>query len=304
MPSALRQRIQAAVDADLRQRTLFPKRTAGRKYVRTLLGLASVGLLIVLIATYRQSRREVEHARGATLSAYDQRAVASQVKRPAVAGLTRALEGLKGPANDWQDVGGREDLASLVQRRLLYVRGDARELEKLGGAQAIAAESGLDALATCLVSPPANLRESTLLRRIGQVAAGDRLYALSEALLALEFFDSDFRERVRTAEHMQELQRLAARLERPTLLRSIAALDADVLLVAIDEPPPAGVVTDFDGEAAHHLRLVALEVASGRVLFKRRARVDPSWISEKSRLAYSRALDSCRLAYELHQPSP
>jgi hypothetical protein len=301
MPPALRARIEAALVADLRQRTLFPKRRTFRKVVRVALALASVGLVWLLVTTYRQSRLEVERQRAVTLAAFQRIDFVSAAQKSRIAALGDALVNLAVPAGPEADLGNSKTLASLSARRLLYVRGDARSLPRLAGARASARDSSLDAFAICLVAPPANLRESTLLRAIARKPPGGRVHALSEALMALDFLGSSFPEEVRNAQHMQELRHLDARLRRPALQEALSALDAEVLFVVLDEEKAPGSVADFDGEASHDLRMHAIEIASGKTLWRKRAHVDPSWISDKSRLAYSRALDSCRLACELSE---
>lgn len=302
MPKALRTRIETALVSDLRQRTLFPGRGRARKYIRAVLALASIALSWTLVVTYRQSRREVEQKRSATLSSYQRlAATADTATRARIASARERIAQLGAAKNGWSEVGGHAEVAALAGRPLLYLRADAHTLQRPSGSEAAARDSEVDALAACLVTPPANLRESTLLRAIGKSAPKGHVHALSEALAALDFFDSNFAEQVRSAEHMQELEHLATRLTRPTLEQAVLSLRAEVLLVVIDEPKAEGVVSDFDGEAAHAIRLAAIDLASARVIWQHRAEVDPAWISDKSRLAYSRALNGCRLAYDLRQ---
>lgn len=304
MPKPLRARIEAALVADLRQRTLFPGRRGVRKVVRVLLAVGLSALVWVLVTTYRQSRREVEAQRSVTLAEFARlRASVDATRQARLTAILSALPPLA-MAEAAPDVGDARALVELVERPLLYVRGDVRPFSNQDGALALARDSSIDALALCLVMPPANLKESTLLRAIGRAPPPGRIHALSEALLGLDFLSSNFADEVRTAEHMQQLQHLEARVRRPSLQGAVLALQAEVLLVVIDEAKQAGVVADFDGEASHHVRLVALEIASGQTLWRRRVHVDPSWISDKSRLAYSRALDSCKLAYELERGAP
>ena len=300
MPAALRARIETALLADLRQRTLFPHRRSVRKVIRAALVVASVALVWGLVATYRQSRREVERQRSATLVAF-QRLDSSvpSARKHRLAELSEALVVLSAPSEAEADIGDAATLARLSERPLLYVRGDARSFSTPAAAQATARDSSLDALAICLVVPPANLKESTLLRAIARVPPHGRIHALSDALAALDFLSSSFRRDVQTAEHMQQLQHLDARLRQATLQHATSALNAEVLFAVVDEAKAPGVIADFDGEAAHELRMYAIDIQTGRTLWRRRAHVDPSWISDKSRLAYSRALDSCKLGCEL-----
>jgi hypothetical protein len=305
MPPALRRRIQESVCRDLRQRTLFPNRGRGRVYVRIALAGAVVALSVFLVLTYRQSRREVEEKRQAILAEY--RALEASVSENA-----RALSWRKLPeviikrdlsvGYGW----GNYKLDDLFQRTFVYIRADAHELGNPANALDAARESSVDALATCLVTPPANLKESTLLRAIGQAPPAGRVLSFGDLLHAMEFFESSFEKEVRTATQMQELERLARRLQREDLRRGLIALRAPLLVVAIDYPKQSGVVSDFDGEAPHEIVLRVFDLwERSALVWQERRHVDPAWISAKSRLAYSRPLDSCRLAYELrHAPRP
>jgi hypothetical protein len=67
----------------------------------------------------------------------------------------------------------------------------------------------------------------------------------------------------------------------------------------LDEPKAPSLASDFDGEAEHHLIAGMLDLKTGDHVFRLRRLVSPEWISEKSRLSYSRELDSCRLAHEI-----
>src|SRR6478736_509572 len=297
MSKELRARVEASVQADLRQRTLFPNRARRSGYLRVLLGLCAVALGVFLVTTYRQSRLEVEERRGKILVQYRR-------MKAAIPGSARAH--LQDLARQMTAVGtSAEDgaLQEFLARPFLYVRAERRELERKAEVLGVARESSVDALATCLVTPPANLRESTLLRAIGRAPVPDRVFAFGEALDALDFFDSSFEGEVKSAQHMQELERYASRLQRDALARGLGALSAKVLLFVVDEPKASGVVSDFDGEAPHDVALRIFDVESGRVLWQYRSPVDPAWISDKSRLAYSRPLDSCRLAHELLSPA-
>jgi hypothetical protein len=297
MSPELRARVQASVRADLRQRTLFPERGRGRVYLRLALGVAAVGLSIFLVVTYRQSRHEVEEKRTAILANYH--ALAASLPR----GIRwQDLPSRAGQARLQAD--GHYDLDELLQSPLLYLRGDAKDLGSAGSALDVARDASVDALASCLLTPPQNLRESTLLRAIGQAPPADRVSSFADALSALEFFESTFARDVRTATQMQELERLAGRLNREAFQRGLVALRARFLLVVIDQAKAAGVISDFDGEAPHDVVLRAIDLKTARVVWQEQRPVDPAWISAKSRLAYSRPLDSCRLAFELLHPAP
>jgi hypothetical protein len=298
MSKELRARVEAAVRADLRQRTLFPNRARRFRYLRVLLGLCAIALTVFLVVTYRQSRREVEERRAQILVQYGR--MKAQVPGGARAHLQDLARLLSGPAAP----AANGALPELLARPSLYVRAERRELERKANVLDVARESAVDALATCLVTPPVNLRESTLLRAIGRAPAPDRVFAFGEALETLDFFDSNFQREVETAQHMQELERLASRLQRDSLTRGLGALEARVLLSVVDEPKASGVISDFDGEAPHDVVLTIFEVESGLVLWQSSTPVDPAWISEKSRLSFSRPLDSCRLAFELLDRAP
>src|SRR5690606_25264828 len=115
-----------------------------------------------------------------------------------------------------------------------------------------------------------------------------------ELLLGREFIASSFFTELSQSEHMSQVERLRKRLERERLSRKSHAARARLLLYAVDEPLHAGAHSDFDGEGKHFVRLGILE-PSGDHLLQLRREVSPEWISEKSRLSFSRPLDSCKL---------
>ena len=57
--------------------------------------------------------------------------------------------------------------------------------------------------------------------------------------------------------------------------------------------------TELDGENAHYVRLVVLELETGRALLVVRRQVDPTWVSPNRRSLYARELDGCKLALEV-----
>ncbi len=295
MSPALRARVQASLRSDLRQRTLYPNQGRRWKYLRVVLILATLALTAFLVLTYRKSRREVEERRALLLAEYRQ--LAASVPKPARARLQDLAA--RFDSRSLGDTSAGPALDRILAEPFLYVRVEALRLSSPKSALEAARESELDALATCLVTPPANLRESTLLRAIGQAPRSDRIFSVGDAVAALDFFDSSFEDELQSVQHMEQLDRLGVRLHQDERARGLAALEAKTLVLAVDLAKEGDVVSDFDGEAPHEIQLKAFDVASGRLLWGASHRVDPSWISAKSRLAYSRPLDSCRLAFEL-----
>jgi hypothetical protein len=122
---------------------------------------------------------------------------------------------------------------------------------------------------------------------------------LDDAFRGVAFVDSDFEGAVRKATLMRDLSSLEVALDTAPLKAGKSFAHVRYFVYVLDEPKPLGALSDFDGEAEHFMRVEVVDLESNEALYRTRRRVDPDWISEKSRLAYSRQLDSCRLAFEL-----
>lgn len=309
MSPELRRRVERSVSQPAGTERFAGGRTpASVALGRLVIVLALVGVASVLLYTFVQSRREfaaeqrslteraaraerslspADRARLAKVDAWITRVVLMPASDFAVDGVTEA----------WR---GEATRRALLEAPFFYLRGDEVALRGAEGRRAIVNEANIDALSSCLVSPPESDKESVLLRRIGRRAPEQAIPAL-EAQALLDFSAARFSAEVRAAEHMRQLRELDIRLgrERITQPRQWKASTRFFLLV-VDEPKASDRPSDFDGEAPHHLRILFVDLETGEEHLRVRRAVDPGWISEKSRLQFSRALDSCKLARQLH----
>jgi hypothetical protein len=209
---------------------------------------------------------------------------------------------------DWIDPQLRDAARfdALWSRPVVYVRGPLRGFLTDADRRQTNREVVADALIRCLIVPPPSIKESELLRHLGRIYQPARFvgkfYDFEPVHAAFSFLDAGFFARaLADAERMKEVVSLGRELERAHLSRAAQARHVELFVLALDEPKNRGAVADFDGEAEHFIRLIAVDLSTPRVWWRVRRQVDPQWLSEKSRLAYSRELDSCRLAWELRQ---
>lgn len=276
--------------------------------LRLLIALGVAGVLGVLAFTFAQSRREVsEKQRELTSRALRaERSLSAEARarlEKVDAWITRVVESPDAAFREekvslgWR---GEASRRALLEAPFFYLRGDVAQLRGAEGRRAILAEASVDAFPGCLVSPPDSDKESVLLRKIGR-RAPDQVVPALEAQALLDFSATRFNAEVRAAEHMHQLRDLDLRLGRERISHARGSKAATrFFLLVVDEPKAQDKPSDFDGEAPHHMRIVFLDLETGEEHLSVRRKVDPAWISDKSRLSFSRALDSCKLARELH----
>lgn len=197
----------------------------------------------------------------------------------------------------------RERLFLALKEPMVYARGPTRGFERESERRNTWGRGGPDALLRCLISPPGSIKESALLRHLGELyeprAFRSQFINLDSAFEGLAFIESPFSSHLRDATHMRELRSLEQTLKEAKLKEAADFSRAKTAFFVFDEPKAPGTATDFDGEAVHHVRFFAVDLDSGEAFLRLRREVSPEWISEKSRLSYSRELDSCRLAFEV-----
>jgi hypothetical protein len=206
--------------------------------------------------------------------------------------------------------GGGDAFVAALRRPMIYVRGPIMAFGASSEAtRAAAAASGKDALLLCLVDRPKARKESSLLEQARTAYAGGSgleertatVRRLHEAEVGLPFLEPPWAEKVREAESAADVARLRQDFEHAPIERAQRAAKATLMLVALDEPGDGRGPTELDGERPHYVRLVLVDLLADRVLLRRRVSVDPSWISAARRPSYAVGLDSCALAYDLHE---
>jgi len=124
---------------------------------------------------------------------------------------------------------------------------------------------------------------------------------LGDAYVGLPFLQAKWREHIAHAEKHQTLVELGRNFDRAPLEAAREALEARLLLFAIDEPGERTAVSELDGEKPHWVRVGLIDLTTGQLLLRLRRRVDPSGLSEVTRAEYARGVDDCSLALDVRQ---
>ena len=308
MSAALRARIQESLRTDARARVGGQSHGVSRP-LRILGAFALVLLCGFLWNSYRQSRVEFRREKAQVLKRLELETQAlSQELRRKTAFLDELLEQAQAQyPGDFVDPLVRDvtKLGELLERPLVYVRGAIHEFQTKRERRSTFPEGGPDALIRCLIEPPPSTSESDLLRHLGHVyqpaTFRGRFVNMEPAYRAFDFIDSDFKTQLESTQAARNLTALSRKLDAAKLREAASAAKAELFVYVLDEPKVKGVPSDLDGEAEHDLRFSIVDLSTQKTLVRVRRRVDPEWISEKSRIAYSRELNSCRLAWELRR---
>jgi len=309
MNPELKRRVRLSLKSDLRQRAGGQSARRGHWAVRLMAVLGVISLGTFLTVTYRQSRAELRQEKAQLLVRFEQqRAPFDAAFRGREQKVEQLLIHAHEPyAGDWLDPQLKRPgaLDALLAPSLAYVRGPLRGFLSDAERRQTSKEAGPEALIRCLIDPPSSIKESEILRHLGRIYEPkrfiDKFYDFEAARGAFAFVDSGCEDEIRQADRMKHVLSLGRELREQKLGVAAQVRQVRLLIAVFDEPKERGVAADFDGEATHYLRISVVDLDTPRVWWRVRRQVDPQWISEKSRLAYSRELDSCRLAYELRQ---
>ncbi len=308
MSPELRARIAQSLHSDARSRAGGQSPLRGARLLRIMIFVGVLGLAVGLFVSFKTSRKEFHEAHASLLARYRHETAffdRDYSKRLALIDefLRESPENYPGDTADPNITQSASRLTDLLSGPIVAVRGPLGSFNKESARRSTFGDGGPDSLVRCLLTPPEDIKESTILRHLGTIyepkTFRDRFVNLDDAFKGRSFVESDFEARLRAASLMRELAGLEATLDTAPLAAARTFSEARMLVYVFDEPKPRGVPSDFDGEAEHFVRVGVLDLSSGREIYRVRRRVDPDWISAKSRLAYSRQLDSCRLAYEL-----
>lgn len=309
MSPELRARILQSLKGDARSRAGGSRVRHDGRIFRLCVFAGLVLAACALTITFRKSRAEFRAAHAELSGDYQASAqIFSSDYRARLARFEAFFGEAKEPyAGDFLaprlKQGGVQALDELLAAPLVAVRGAS--LDWARGRRSSWEEGGPDSLVRCLIEPPADIQESTLLRHLGHIYQpklfADRFVNPERALAGVKFVGSDFEADLKAASLMTEVQSLRRRLRQAELEAAAPFAEVQYLFYAMDEPKFPGAVSDFDGEAEHFIQLGLLDLNTGKAILRLRRRVDPDWLSEKSRLQYSRQLDSCRLAFEIRE---
>jgi hypothetical protein len=308
MSPALAARVQAAVSG---------RRGRGRSF-KALLRFLTVTFVIVSavgVARFRQQRiQRLESERTELLSTLEQAGKSltrSDRELPRRVAAAVALESSPNYAGDrlpeapFPDA----DLTEALAEPMLYVRGPLDGLARPDRLSDIAASSSKDAFVLCLLAPPEARTEKAL--RLKASAAGAQskstlqvsahVERLAPLLQALPLMGRDWAERIRVAETSEALEKLAKVVAAAPLAVAVRAAKARRLLLVLDENGAATGPTELDGERAHPVRVVLVDLTNGESRLRFRGQVDPGWLSDQARSAYASGIDSCALALDFRQ---
>ena len=121
----------------------------------------------------------------------------------------------------------------------------------------------------------------------------ERLFPL---LAVAPLLRPEWEKSVLSAQDQPELDRLEATFRRSPSEAAARAAKATQLLLVLDEPGDAPGPTELDGERAHDVRVVLVDLSHDQLRLRLRRRVDPSWLSATTRAEYARGVDGCSLA--------
>ncbi|CAN5924102.1 hypothetical protein BH11MYX4_BH11MYX4_18730 [soil metagenome] len=313
MDPALAQRIEASVSGRTRKPggPVLSPRLVALVRIGLVLGIAFVGYAAV--AARRRDRQEIDHTRASLLAAVQAQAASlTAEERGAVVRADSWLVRFSGSyegdlvAPELQAPGA---LKATLARPAISVRGPLGSFVNPARIADAAATSSKDALLLCLMDPPASKVEKVLLGTVrtaysGGAALEERtgnVRRLQDAIVGLPLLMPAWAERVRTADDPAELAWLRRELEKVPRDRAKQAARANLLVVALDEPSDGGGPTELDGERAHAIRIGVVDLAASKVLLRMRRLVDPTWISLAKKSEYASGLDSCGLAFEVHE---
>ncbi len=316
--SKMHPELAARIEASVRGVEYKPG--AARRLPPRLVSLARAALvLVVALGVYtvvngrRRDRQELERTRTKLLDTVGaQSAWLSPEDKDAV---TRDESWLMRSSGEYEgDLVSAElrapgALTAALARPTVYVRGALGSFKSPRLIADAAATSGKDSLLLCLMDPPASRSETVLFEKVrvaygGGPAVEERtrnVRRLHEAIVGLPLLLPPWSDRVRSAADGAELARLEREVERTPIVRAKQAVRAELLLAVLDEPSDGGGPTELDGERAHAVRIVLVDLASEKVLMRAHRLVDPTWISLAKKSTYASGLDSCGLAFDVHQ---
>jgi hypothetical protein len=316
--SKMHPELAARIEASVRGKAYKPG--APRRLPPRLVLLARAALvLVVTLGVYtvvsgrRHDRAELERTRAGLLDAVG--AQSAGITEEEKGAVTRAESWLMRSSGEYEgelvakELRAPGALTAALGRPAIWVRGPLGAFKSPMLIADAAATSAKDSLLLCLLEPPASRVEKVLFEKVHVAYAGgppleqrtSNVRRLHEAIVGLPLLLPPWSERVRSAPDSAELARLKRELERAPALRAKQALRAELLVAALDEPSDGGGPTELDGERAHAVRIVIVDLASEKVLLRTKKLVDPTWISLAKKSTYATGLDSCGLAFDVHE---
>jgi hypothetical protein len=194
-------------------------------------------------------------------------------------------------------------LDAVLARASVYVRGPVSAFANPAAIADVASASTRDSLLLCLLDPPASRAEKVVLAKVraayaGGVGASEHARRLHDADSGLRKLLVPWEERVHNAYEIRDLDRVKAEIAKVPVAETKRAVQAELLIAAMDEPDEPGPA-DLDGERAHQVRIVVIDLGAKKILLRARRRVDPSWLAATTRSTFASAVDGCALALDV-----
>jgi len=306
MSPALAARVQAAVSG---------KRVAENSRRNPLVGVLRVLTFVLLLASIVgivrvRSRRaaELEDARSSLLQRVRNAAAQLTMQDRELKGRAQAAIALHATSPYAGDVLADElrterGLQAALSLPTLYIRGPLDGLSNAARLPELAASSFKDPLVLCLLDPPEARTEQALRRRVKVQpdAATAHVERLAPLLQALPLLDRAWQQRIEAADTLESMRELQKLYDVAPVAAALRAAKTRQMLVAMDEARAGDGPTELDGERAHAVRLVLVDLNSGEVRLRFRGDVDPKWLSDGARAQYASGIDSCAFAFDLRR---
>jgi len=209
------------------------------------------------------------------------------------------------------DVKTADAFAATLTRPLVYVRGPIGMFATPRGIGETSQSSTKDAFLLCLLSPPESRVEKTMLPKMRVAygsgggapleAATPNVRRLWDSAAGLPYLQPAYKDRLEKTDDSTELLKIRRELERAPLERAVQAAKSQLLLAVMDEPGTGTGPTELDGERQHWVRVILYDLKADKALLSTRRLVDPSWISLAKKSEYALGLDSCQLAFDVHE---
>jgi hypothetical protein len=249
------------------------------------------------VSSARAALREIVRANAALVTA-DERTFLNRVE-PWLLGLAASYEG--DVLAD--EIRPAKALDAVLARPSVYVRGPVSAFARAAGIADAASASTRDSFLLCLLDPPASRVEKVVLSKVraayaGVANTGEHARRLHDAEVGLRLLLLPWEERLQNARELRDLERIQAEVAKVPIAETKRAAEADVLIAAMDEPGEAGPA-DLDGERAHQVRVLIVDLRASKVLLRTRRRVDPNWLAAATRSNFASAVDGCALALDV-----
>jgi hypothetical protein len=188
-----------------------------------------------------------------------------------------------------------------LKRPVVYFRGSLTDLARSDQIPMAAGASMKDSLLLCLLEPPSSTTEKEVLAKVrGEnfTLFAPNIRRLHEAEAGLAVLRPSWEYRVQAAADRKALASLQRDFARAPMQDGKLAASAEVLVVAIDEPPE-GEVRGAAADRPHVVRLGIVDLRSDTVLVRLRRPTNPSAVGDEARPAFGRAVAGCQTAVQM-----